>query len=276
MLHHLLPAVRLATLALILLHFSACNGDPDPVDCSLPTIALGDDALLAAGNEMTLSVSSSDANLQWSTGATSQSIIVNEPGTYWVLATRPGCSDMVSDTIVITEGYRIANVTTDMGTMYYWLYNRTPNHKAKFIELAGEQHYNQFTFNRVIPNFVIQGGCPDEPQFFTDSPYLLDAEFGDSLLHKYGALGMGRDNNPEKQSNACQFYVVNKPIGLPNMDGDYTIFGEIIDGTDVLDAISAVDTDGSDQPLTALPLNVSVEVVSDAQLVNDFGFTRPD
>ena len=181
-----------------------------------------------------------------------------------------------TDSITVTQGYAIASVRCPEGEMLFWLYNQTPVHKATFIELAGEQHYDQFTFNRVIENFVIQGGCPDEPEYFTNSPYLLDPEFGDSLLHKYGALGMGRDDNPEKQSNACQFYVVNKPTGLAFLDGNYTVFGEIISGTAVLDAISVVDTNSDDEPDTELPLDVSIEVVTDAALVNDYGFVRPD
>ena len=158
----------------------------------------------------------------------------------------------------------------------FWLYDQTPVHKAKFMELAGEEHYNQFTFNRVIENFVIQGGCPDEPEYFENSPYLIDAEFVDSLVHKYGALGMGRDDNPEKQSNACQFYIVNKPSGLAFLDGNYTVFGEIIHGTDVLDSTSVVPTNTNDEPLTQLPLSVEVKLFSAAELESQFGFVVPE
>ena len=171
--------------------------------------------------------------------------------------------------------YPIALVETLHGSMYFWLYDETPNHKEKFIELANEGHYNQFTFNRIIRNFVVQGGCPDSPQYFTDSPYLLDPEFVDSLKHIYGALGMGRDNNAEKRSNACQFYIVNKETGLPNLDGDYMIFGKLIKGKSVLETIEGVPTNSTDEPVTRISIVVSIGRYSDKQLLDSFDFVRP-
>lgn len=173
------------------------------------------------------------------------------------------------------ETYPIAHVETRLGDMYFWLHNSTPNHKAKFIELANENYYNDFTFNRVVKNFVIQGGCPDSVQYFQDSPYLLDPEFVDSLGHIYGALGMGRDGNPEKQSNACQIYIVNKESGLPNLDGDYMIFGQIIKGTNVLEAIEDEPTNQYDMPNVDIPLTVSVKMKTETELSNEFGFSLP-
>ncbi len=171
--------------------------------------------------------------------------------------------------------YAVGHVSTRLGELIFWLYDETPNHKAKFIELAEAKHYDQFTFNRVIKNFVIQGGCPDSPSYFTNSPYLLEPEFNDSLLHHYGALGMGRDDNPEKKSNACQFYIVNKEQGLPNLDGEYMIFGTLITGKDVLEAIEMEPTDGTNTPITDIPLSVRIERYSAQYLLDSLGFNIP-
>lgn len=173
------------------------------------------------------------------------------------------------------EEYPIGYIETRLGDMYFWLHDATPNHKAKFIELADADYYNDFTFNRVVKNFVIQGGCPDSVQYFENSPYLLDPEFVDSLGHIYGALGMGRDNNPGKQSNACQIYIVNKESGLANLDGNYMIFGQIIKGTDVLEAIEDEPTNAHDMPNDDIPLNVSIKMMTEVELDTELGFTLP-
>lgn len=172
--------------------------------------------------------------------------------------------------------YSIAKVSTQLGDMYFWLYDETPNHKAKFIELANNGVYNEYTFNRVVRNFVIQGGCPDSVKYFENSPYLLDPEFVDSIGHVYGALGMGRDDNPKKQSNACQFYIVNKEQGLPQLDGNYMIFGKIIAGADVLESIEKVPTDNTDTPLAEIRINVSIAEYTKEQLLSEFDFKLPE
>lgn len=149
-------------------------------------------------------------------------------------------------------------INTPYGEMQFKLYDETPNHKAMFLHLARDKHFNQFTINRVIKDFVIQGGCPDSTMYFENSPYLLEPEFSDSIKHKYGALGMGRDNNPEKLSNGCQFYVVTNENGLPRLDGEYMIFGELVEGFDVLETIEKVATDSTDTPLEDISLSVSI------------------
>ena len=172
--------------------------------------------------------------------------------------------------------YPIGKIATSYGEMAFWLHNETPNHKAKFIELANAKHYNKFTFNRVVKNFVIQGGCPDSVQYFKDSPYLIDPEFHDSIRHVYGALGMGRNNNPGKQSNACQIYIVNKEQGLANLNGDYMIFGQIIMGKEVLEKIEQVATDINDKPMVDIPMDVSIKEYTSKELKDNFGFTPID
>lgn len=138
------------------------------------------------------------------------------------------------------------------------LFNATPRHKASFLKLAGEGYWDSLTFNRVIPNFVAQGGCPDTREGFGNSPYLLDPEFVDTLRHVYGAVGAGRDDNPQMRSAGCQFYIVQNRKGLPKLDGKYTVFGKVIKGMDVVDAIVAVPRDSSDQPLNRITMDVNV------------------
>jgi peptidyl-prolyl cis-trans isomerase B (cyclophilin B) len=171
------------------------------------------------------------------------------------------------------ETYPIVEIETRLGSMHFWLFDETPKHKAKFIELANAEHYDAFTFNRVVMDFVIQGGCPDLPEYFEGSPYLLDPEFIDSIGHVYGALGMGRDDNPGKQSNACQFYIVSNEDGVPRLDGDYMIFGKIINGEDVLEKIEAEVVDDTNTPLTDIPLKVSIKQFTAERLMMDFDFS---
>lgn len=189
-----------------------------------------------------------------------------------LLITLLACKDKTIEDNKPEKTYPIAKVSTRLGDMYFWLYDETPQHKKKFIELAEQRHYDQFTFNRVIRNFVIQGGCPDSPQYFTNSPFLLKPEFIDSLKHTYGALGMGRDNNLQKQSNACQFYVVNKEAGLPNLDGDYMIFGKLIQGEAVLEQIERVQTNANDEPIVPIPLKVNILHYTEKLLSDSLNF----
>lgn len=149
-------------------------------------------------------------------------------------------------------------ISTPLGDMKFKLHDETPNHKAKFIELIKAKYFESFTLNRVIQNFVIQGGCPDSVHYFSQSPYLLKPEFNKQLTHKYGALGIGRDNNPDKESNVCQFYIVNNEKGLHRLDGEYMIIGQIVEGLDVLEKLEHVQTDTNDMPIQDIPLKVTL------------------
>ena len=94
--------------------------------------------------------------------------------------------------------YDIGQIITPKGEMLFWLYEDTPVHKESFINLADAHYWDTLHFNRVIEDFVIQGGCPDTPEGFADSPYLLEPEFRDTIKHIYGAVGAGRDGNEAK------------------------------------------------------------------------------
>ncbi len=156
------------------------------------------------------------------------------------------------------KAYEIGQIETPNGEILVWLHDETPNHKASFLQLAKDGYWDSLTFNRVIPDFVAQGGCPDTPEGFNDPEYLLEPEFSDKLLHDYGALGAGRDDNPGKLSARCQFYIVQNKDGEHRLDGDYTVFGKVIKGMDIVDAIVNVERDSIDEPLTPISLDVNI------------------
>ncbi|WP_200975444.1 peptidylprolyl isomerase [Echinicola sp. 20G] len=167
--------------------------------------------------------------------------------------------------------YPIGQIITPKGEMLFWLYEETPIHKESFIELANAHYWDSLTFNRVIEGFVIQGGCPDTPEGFSDSPYLLQPEFVNNIKHVYGAVGAGRDDNPEKLSAGCQLYIVHDKNGIERLDGNYTIFGQVFKGLDVLDAIAHVPTDSTDTPFADITMQVNL-IEMTAQELKENGY----
>jgi peptidyl-prolyl cis-trans isomerase B (cyclophilin B) len=157
-------------------------------------------------------------------------------------------------------------IETPLGNVYIQLSDETPKHRASFIQLAEGGYWDSLTFNRVIPNFVAQGGCPDTEEGFKDPKYLLKPEFHPSLKHVYGAVGAGRDDNPGKLSARCQFYIVQNKNGIPRLDGDYTVFGQVIQGMDIVDRIVAVQRDVKDEPLTPVTLKVKILYLTEAEV----------
>jgi peptidyl-prolyl cis-trans isomerase B (cyclophilin B) len=159
----------------------------------------------------------------------------------------------------------VGHISTPLGEIWISLDDRTPNHKASFIQLAESGYWDTLTFNRVIPNFVAQGGCPDTPAGFNDPEYLLAPEFHPELKHVYGAVGAGRDDNPGKLSARCQFYIVQNPNGIPRLDGDYTVFGQVIKGMSIVDQIVNVNRDGKDEPTTPISLDIDIIYLSQSE-----------
>lgn len=170
--------------------------------------------------------------------------------------------------------YEVGQIKTPMGEILVWLYDDTPKHKKAFIELANESYWDDYTFNRVIDNFVAQGGCPDTPEGFAYSVHLLEPEFEAGKKHVYGAFGAGRDDNPGKLSAACQFYIVQNKNGLPRLDGNYMIYGQVFKGMDVVDKIVKVEKDSTNQPLSPITLDVNVIRLTEAE-ISAFGFEIP-
>lgn len=169
--------------------------------------------------------------------------------------------------------YPVGKIATNKGTILIWLYDETPKHKASFIELANAHYWDSLTFNRVIKDFVAQGGCPDTPEGFSGSPYLLQPEFTSKLRHIYGAVGAGQDGNKERLSAGCQFYIVQNKAGLARLDDKFTVFGYVFKGMDVVDQIVSVAKDSTNKPYDPIKLNIQIVSMSDADLKKN-GFVR--
>ncbi|MBK7225530.1 MAG: peptidylprolyl isomerase [Saprospiraceae bacterium] len=186
-----------------------------------------------------------------------------------------------------------ATIETPFGTMKVKLYDSTPQHKANFLKLAKEGYYNDLLFHRVINKFMIQGGDPQSKGAATGvmlgsggPGYLIPAEIGKK--HFKGALAAARTGgpgNPDKKSSGSQFYIVQGDIispaqlqmlsaqkgfsyteeetkkystigGTPFLDGDYTVFGEVIEGLDVIDKIAASQTDSNNRPFKDVTMKI--------------------
>lgn len=176
------------------------------------------------------------------------------------------CGIIFSSSAQTEKKIPIGQIKTPYGEVLISLSDKTPNHQKSFIELGEDGYWDSLTFNRVIPNFVAQGGCPDTEEGFNDPEYLLAPEFDPSLKHVYGAVGAGRDGNPDKLSARCQFYIVQNKDGLERLDGDYTIFGQVIRGMDIIDKIVNVERDEQDKPLKNITLDINIIYISANEL----------
>lgn len=158
-----------------------------------------------------------------------------------------------------TEKEVVMVVETTMGTVEFKLYNETPLHRDNFIRLAEEHYFDSLLFHRVIDDFVIQGGDPNskyakpgellgdgEPDFRVPAEIRVDQGITcvkGSIL----AAREGDDVNPNRESCASQYCFMMRPC--PHLDGAYTVFGEVTEGMDVLEAIQKAATDEYDRPL---------------------------
>jgi cyclophilin family peptidyl-prolyl cis-trans isomerase len=239
---------------------------------------------------------------------------------------------------------QLVEINTRYGKILLKLYNETPRHRDNFVKLVKEGFYDSLLFHRVIPTFMIQGGDPASKYAppgkalgETEIPYTIPAEFNKNLYHKRGALAAARNENPEKASSGCQFYIVqgrtfkieelaayenqvnlnekrkmfskmlqsdslkailndytlrgdkeglhsymlsmqdvidknfapyefkfstNQTIdylqvgGAPHLDGNYTVFGEVIAGMHVVDSIATQKRDSLNRPLVDLRMKM--------------------
>jgi peptidyl-prolyl cis-trans isomerase B (cyclophilin B) len=184
-------------------------------------------------------------------------------------------------------------IVTDLGIIIVKLYNRTPRHRDNFVKLVNEHFYDSLLFHRVINSFMIQGGDPKSKNAAPgmlgtgEVGYTIPAEFDSTLYHKRGALAAARNNNPEKASGGCQFYIVqgrtysNSELdiietknnikfsaakrmtyrmngGTPALDFNYTVFGEVETGMEVVDEIAAMPTDSNNRPINNIKMKMKV------------------
>ncbi|MEO6190654.1 MAG: peptidylprolyl isomerase [Saprospiraceae bacterium] len=186
---------------------------------------------------------------------------------------------------------------TKFGVMTIRLYDETPEHRDNFVKLVEEGYYKDLLFHRVISGFMVQGGDPNsrgaspDTQLGSGGPsYTIPAEFRKEFIHKKGALSAARtgdQGNPQKRSSGSQFYIVQGTTqsessltriedqkgfkytdaqkalyatlgGTPFLDQDYTVFGEVVEGLDIIDKIAAVQTARGDRPVEDVKMNMKV------------------
>lgn len=153
----------------------------------------------------------------------------------------------------------VFEIKTTKGDMIIRLYDETPLHRDNFIKLASERYYDGILFHRVIRDFMIQCGDPDSREaapgerLGSGGPgYTVPAEFVPELYHKKGAIAAARTGdavNPKKASSGSQFYIVHSEAACRQLDGNYTVFGEVLEGLDIIDTIAAVQTGPADRPV---------------------------
>lgn len=153
----------------------------------------------------------------------------------------------------------VVEMKTNMGTMKIKLYNATPKHRDNFVKLVKEGFYDGVKFHRVIPGFMVQGGDPlsktdtTRMNWGTGGPgYTVEAEFVPELHHCKGAVAaarLGDMANPRRASSGSQFYIVQDEMGCRHLDGQYTVYGQVIEGIEVVDKIASVNTDPYDRPV---------------------------
>lgn len=180
-------------------------------------------------------------------------------------------------------------VHTKFGDITMMLYNDTPKHRDNFLKLVKEGWYQDSPFHRIIKGFMIQGGQNKDGRL--DPGYKIDAEINPTKhFHKKGALAaarLGDQINPMKKSSGSQFYIVQGIVltesqllqygqqngieftpeqieayttvgGTPHLDGGYTVFGEVVDGMDVIDKIAAVKTARGDRPIEEVVMSIEI------------------
>jgi len=191
-----------------------------------------------------------------------------------------------------TDNRTYAMIETDMGNIKVLLYDDTPLHKENFIKLANEKFYDDLLFHRVIKGFMMQGGDPESrgaapgQRLGSGGPgYRTPAEFGH--LHFKGALAAARDGNPDKKSSGSQFYIVQgNPLtdaeirgfemqkgiqlndaqrakyiemgGAPFLDMEYTVFGEVVEGLDVVDEICNTPVMPGNRPKEDIKMKIRI------------------
>lgn len=155
-------------------------------------------------------------------------------------------------------------VKTRMGNIQVKLYDDTPLHRANFLFLSEVGYFNHTCFHRVVPDFIVQGGNSERPQALRIrnkyENYTIPPEFRPQRKHKYGALAAAREweNNPSKKSNPFEFYFIQAKEGAHHLDGEHTVFGEVIAGFNVLDKLAQIKTGRDQWPLQDVYMEIEV------------------
>ena len=152
-------------------------------------------------------------------------------------------------------------IETRFGNIDILLFNETKYHRANFIYLTQLNYFDNTQFFRVVPNFIIQGGNSDDIKITKKRSkigrYLLPNDTKRGFKHHRGVVSMPSSDveNPHKMASPYQFFIVQKKNGAYHLDGDYTIFGKVIKGIDVVDKIAEQETDSGEWPLVNIYMN---------------------
>ena len=152
---------------------------------------------------------------------------------------------------------------TRLGDIKIKLYKETPLHRASFVFLTKTGYFNTTSFHRIVPDFIVQGGNSDHPmtrKLRIRYNYRIPAEIKPYRKHKYGALAAARqwENNPKKLSSPFEFYMIQDKRGSHHLDGEHTIFGEIIEGFTTMEKIAKLETDKKEWPLEEVFISAKV------------------
>ncbi len=155
-------------------------------------------------------------------------------------------------------------ISTRFGNIDIKLFENTPYHRANFIYLTKKGYFNNTTFHRVVPDFIIQGGNSDRYETSKKrneiGKYLLPPDTNKGHKHHRGVISMPSSEieNPHKLASPYEFFIVQQNPGAYHLDGSYTAFGKVIVGMEVVDKINKQRTDKRETPLTNVFINISI------------------
>lgn len=158
-------------------------------------------------------------------------------------------------------------ITTDFGTIDILLFDETKFHRANFIFLTKQSYFDHTQFYRIVNNFIIQGGNSDDMSIAERrqkiGKYLLPTDTKRGFVHDRGVVSMpsGDIENPHKLASPYEFFIVQQQGGAHHLDGDYTIFGRVTEGMDVVDEIAAQETDGAEWPMKNIYIR-KIEIIN--------------
>ncbi|MEA3316837.1 MAG: peptidylprolyl isomerase [Bacteroidota bacterium] len=168
----------------------------------------------------------------------------------------------------------LITINTSYGKIKILLFDDCPKHKANFLKLAQAGVYNHIIFHRVINNFMIQSGkytTRNKPINY--SPKIIQSTIASEVspkhLHVRGAVGAARkgvEQNPQKRSSGTQFYIIQNCNGAHHLDGEYTVFGQVVSGMQVVDKIAKLPTTKKDRLIKELRLTVDVAKISKSDI----------
>lgn len=155
-------------------------------------------------------------------------------------------------------------ISTRFGEIFIELLDETPYHKANFIYLTRLGYFNDTFFHRVVPNFVIQGGNSDHPNTSKKrreiGRYLLPPDVKKGVKHERGIVSMPSSemDNPHRLASPYEFFIVQQKGGAYHLDGNYTPFGKVIKGMEVVDAICAQAVDEREAPIDNIRMKIEI------------------